>query len=180
MRRFGSTERFLQLLASVRDFAPEAGARSNFIVGFPGETRADVAELERFLTAARLDAIGVFDYSDEDGTEAAGMSAKVRRETISRRYDKISALAEELCNQRAEERVGSHVEVLVESATSATTEGRAAHQAPEVDGCTTLVGATGMCAGDLVRAKVVSTDGVDLVAVPVEVINPAPRLSGRP
>jgi ribosomal protein S12 methylthiotransferase RimO len=188
MRRFGSTKRFLELLASVRDFAPEAGARSNVIVGFPGETRADIAELERFLTAARLDAIGVFDYSDEDGTEAAGMSPKVRRETISRRFNKISTLAEELCNQRAEERVGSHVEVLVESTTSVTTEGRsaseaegrAAHQAPEVDGSTTLLGATGMWTGDLVRAKVVSTDGVDLVAVPVEVIDPAPRLSGRP
>ena len=79
MRRFGSTERFLDLLASVRALAPEAGARSNVIVGFPGETRADVAELERFLTEARLDAIGVFDYSDEDGTEAAGLPDKVTR-----------------------------------------------------------------------------------------------------
>ena len=107
MRRFGSTERFLELLASARALAPEAGARSNVIVGFPGETRADVAELERFLTAARLDAIGVFDYSDEDGTEAAGLPGKVSAATVTRRYDRISALAEELCNQRAEERIGS-------------------------------------------------------------------------
>ena len=79
MRRFGSTDRFLELLASARALAPEAGARSNFIVGFPGETRADVDELVRFLTEARLDAIGVFDYSDEDGTEAAGLPGKVSR-----------------------------------------------------------------------------------------------------
>jgi ribosomal protein S12 methylthiotransferase len=68
MRRFGSTERFLELLSSARALAPDAGARSNFIVGFPGETRDDADELVRFLTDARLDAIGVFDYSDEDGT----------------------------------------------------------------------------------------------------------------
>ena len=61
----------------IRALAPEAGIRSNVIVGFPGETDDDVAELERFLTAARLDAVGVFGYSDEDGTEAAGYDGKV-------------------------------------------------------------------------------------------------------
>ncbi|MCY9555881.1 radical SAM protein, partial [Paenibacillus apiarius] len=99
MRRFGSTDRFLELLASARALAPEAGARSNFIVGFPGETKQDVAELVRFLTEARLDAIGMFDYSDEDGTEAAGLTGKVSAATIKRRYDKLSALADELCSQ---------------------------------------------------------------------------------
>src|SRR5581483_10180904 len=71
MRRFGSTESFLALLEQVRRNAPEAGARSNVIVGFPGETEEDVVELEQFLVAARLDVVGVFGYSDEDGTEAA-------------------------------------------------------------------------------------------------------------
>jgi ribosomal protein S12 methylthiotransferase RimO len=170
MRRFGSTQRFLELLASARAHAALAGARSNVIVGFPGETRADVAELERFLTAAGLDAIGVFDYSDEDGTEAAGMPSKVTRATIRRRYDRISSLAEELVNQRAEDRVGTEVEVLVESAHAAGAEGRAAHQGPE-DGSTRVTGSFGV--GDLVRARVVGTDGVDLVAVPLKVIDPA-------
>ena len=75
MKRFGSTEAFLDLLDRARALAPDAGARSNVIVGFPGETEADVAELERFLIAARLDAVGVFGYSDEDGTEAGGCPA---------------------------------------------------------------------------------------------------------
>jgi MiaB/RimO family radical SAM methylthiotransferase len=183
MRRFGSTGRFLELLAAARALAPEAGARSNFIVGFPGETRADVAELERFLTEARLDAIGVFDYSDEDGTEAAALPGKVTTATINRRYAKISALAEELCNQRAEERLGSTVEVLVESIGPDGVEGRAHHQAPEVDGSVTLVPAisasavelTELSIGDLVRASVTGTDGVDLIATPVDVIDPAGR-----
>nr|MDT0657097.1 30S ribosomal protein S12 methylthiotransferase RimO [Micromonospora sp. DSM 115978] len=178
MRRFGSTARFLDLLASVRELAPQAGARSNFIVGFPGETRADVAELGRFLSAARLDAIGVFDYSDEDGTEAAGLPGKVPAATIKRRYDRLAALADELCSQRAEERVGATVEVLVDTVAGGLVEGRAAHQAPEVDGSTTLVAAGGvdlaaLRPGDLVRATVTGTEGVDLLAVPDEMISAA-------
>jgi MiaB/RimO family radical SAM methylthiotransferase len=169
MRRFGSRQRFLELLAQIRALAPAAGARSNVIVGFPGETRADVAELVRFLDAARLDAIGVFDYSDEDGTEAAGLPGKVPAATVRRRYGRLLAMAEELCAQRAAERVGSTVEVLVDSVDGDVVEGRAAHQAPEVDGSTTLVGArvAGLRPGDLVTATVRGTDGVDLLAEPV-------------
>jgi MiaB/RimO family radical SAM methylthiotransferase len=179
MRRFGSTDRFLTLLDSVRRLAPDAGARSNFIVGFPGETRRDVDELARFLTEARLDAIGVFDYSDEDGTEAATLPRKVGAATIRRRYDEILSLADELCAQRAEDRIGDAVEVLVDSVDGGVVEGHAAHQAPEVDGSTTLVGAdagldsASLRPGDLVRAKVTGTEGVDLLAVPVELISTA-------
>ncbi|HEX3304861.1 MAG TPA: 30S ribosomal protein S12 methylthiotransferase RimO, partial [Streptosporangiaceae bacterium] len=151
---------------------PQAGARSNVIVGFPGETRADVAELERFLTEARLDAIGVFDYSDEEGTEAAGFSGKVSPATVKRRYGRISALAEELCNQRAEDRLGTEVDVLVESlAADELAEGRAAHQAPEVDGSTRLTAELSVRVGDLVRARVIATEGVDLVAVPLKILD---------
>jgi MiaB/RimO family radical SAM methylthiotransferase len=180
MRRFGSTERFLELLDSARALAPAAGARSNFIVGFPGETRADVDELSRFLTEARLDAVGVFDYSDEDGTEAADLPDKVSEDTIKRRYDRIVALADELCAQRAEDRLDSVVEVLVDTVDGDGVEGRAEHQAPEVDGSTMLVrGDAGvevaaLRPGDLVRARVTGTDGVDLIAVPVDVISAAP------
>jgi len=175
MRRFGSTDRFLELLASVRALAPDAGARSNVIVGFPGETRTDVAELERFLTAAGLDAIGVFDYSDEEGTEAVGLPGKVSRATIRRRYERISTLAEELGNQRAEDRIGSEVEVLVESVTDGVAEGRAAHQGPE-DGSTTLQ-LSDVRVGDLVRARVTATDGVDLIAVPAVSSGRGPELA---
>ena len=169
MRRFGDTERFLELLERVRDRVPEAGARSNFIVGFPGETPEDVAELERFLTAARLDAIGVFGYSDEDGTEAADLDGKLPVDEVAERAAKLSSLAEELTAQRAEERIGEMVEVLVESLgtdrddLADAAEGRAASQAPEVDGITLLYGAP-VRVGDLVRARVTATEGVDLVA----------------
>jgi ribosomal protein S12 methylthiotransferase len=179
MRRFGSTDRFLDLLTSVRALAPDAGARSNVIVGFPGESRADVAELERFLAAARLDAIGVFGYSDEDGTEAITLDGKLSKATIKRRYERIAALADSLCAQRAEERVGSEIEMLVDEIGAGTAEvgaveGRAAHQAPEIDGSVTLsVGRERFNPGDLVRAKVTGSNGVDLLAEPVELLSRA-------
>ncbi|CAB4847149.1 unannotated protein [freshwater metagenome] len=165
MRRFGGTESFLELLASARALSPLAGARSNVIVGFPGETDADVDELERFLVAARLDAVGVFGYSDEDGTEAATYDGKLSLDTIRERVERISALVEELTAQRAEDRIGESIEVLVEQVAD-TIEGRGAHQAPEVDGNTTLVDHEGAAlrVGDLVMATVVGSDGVDLIA----------------
>jgi ribosomal protein S12 methylthiotransferase len=168
MRRFGDTQRFLDLLAQIRAAAPTAGVRSNVIVGFPGETEDDVAELERFLSEARLDAIGVFGYSDEDGTEAEGLPDKVDADEVARRLDRLTGLAEQLTAQRAEERIGEVVEVLVESADG---EGRAAHQAPDVDGTTLVNGDVRV--GDIVRAVVVDTEGVDLVAELVEVLLPA-------
>jgi len=165
MRRFGDTDRFLALLDQVRALSPAAGVRSNVIVGFPGETRADVAELTRFLTAARLDAIGVFGYSDEDGTEAAGYDGKVRTDVIDRRVARMTELVDELMAQRAEERLGETVEVLVDAVTGDGLEGRAAHQAPEVDGATLVTDAPVHAqVGDLVRATVTGTAGVDLTA----------------
>ncbi|HEX5569426.1 MAG TPA: radical SAM protein, partial [Streptomyces sp.] len=166
MRRFGDTDRFLELLETIRGKAPQAGVRSNFIVGFPGESEADLAELERFLVAARLDAIGVFGYSDEEGTEAATYEHKTDPETVAERLDHISRLAEELTAQRAEERIGETVRVLVESVDEEEDGpvGRGAHQAPETDGLTILTGSSGLSVGQVVEAKVVATEGVDLVA----------------
>lgn len=165
MRRFGDTERFLELLETIRAKAPQAGVRSNFIVGFPGETESDFAELERFLTHARLDAIGVFGYSDEEGTEAAGYEDKRDQDVVDERLAHLSRLAEELTAQRAEERIGETLHVLVESVDGEEgAVGRAAHQAPETDGQVVFTTAEGLEVGRLFEAKVVGTEGVDLVA----------------
>jgi tRNA A37 methylthiotransferase MiaB len=165
MRRFGDRERFLGLLEQIRDAAPAAGVRSNFIVGFPGETEDDLAELEQFLTDARLDAIGIFGYSDEDGTEAAGLAGQVDPDEVARRVEELASLAEELMSQRAAERVGETLDVLIEeSLGDGSYLGLAAHQAPEVDGSTTVLSRDALAVGDLVRATVVSSEGVDLVA----------------
>ena len=163
MRRFGSTEPFLELLRQARQYAPELGARTNVIVGFPGETEDDVAELEHFLTEARLDAVGVFGYSDEEGTEAVGYDGKLDEDVIEARRLRITELVEELMSQRAEERIGEVLDVLVEEIIDGAAEGRAEHQAPETDGSCIFPEPTGLEVGMIVRAKVVATEGVDLV-----------------
>lgn len=165
MRRFGDPESFLGLLEQVRGHAPQAGVRCNVIVGFPGETEDDLETLCDFLVAARLDVTGVFGYSDEDGTEAASYDDKLDEDEVRARAEHVTALVEELTSQRADERIGEEVEVLVErvGGDAGTVEGRGAHQGPEVDGSTYLLDSDARV-GDLVRATVVGSEGVDLYA----------------
>ncbi|MFJ5266655.1 30S ribosomal protein S12 methylthiotransferase RimO [Streptomyces sp. NPDC088387] len=180
MRRFGDTDRFLELLDTIRSKAPQAGVRSNFIVGFPGESEADLAELERFLNHARLDAIGVFGYSDEDGTEAATYDHKLDVDVVADRLARVSRLAEELVSQRAEERLGETVHVLVESVDPEEgVHGRGEHQAPETDGQVLLTSGAGLRVGRMVEAKVVGTEGVDLVAEPLHGSSARSEEAGR-
>jgi ribosomal protein S12 methylthiotransferase len=167
MRRFGDRESFLGLLSQIREHAPEAGIRSNVIVGFPGETEEDLATLCDFLVAARMDVTGVFGYSDEDGTEAAAFDRKLDDDEIRARVEHVSGLVEELTSQRAEERIGERVQVLVEDVSGPHPVGRAALQGPEVDGTTMIEGVPAeVSVGDIVEAVVVASDGVDLVARP--------------
>jgi ribosomal protein S12 methylthiotransferase len=172
MRRFGSRQAFLDLIDQVRVRTPLAGIRSNVIVGFPGETEEDLAELEAFLTAARLDVVGVFGYSDEDGTEAETYAGKVESHVIAERLAHFTTLVEELNIQRAEERLGELVEILVEGPDQDSDEltGRAAHQGPDVDGATILrlrPGDQAPVVGEIIAARVVDTEGIDLIAEPV-------------
>jgi ribosomal protein S12 methylthiotransferase len=162
MRRFGGVDEFLDLVGRIRKAAPSAGIRSNFIVGFPGETEQEFDELIGFLTHARLDYVGVFGYSDEDGTEAEGFAGKLDSDEVDARVETLTELTDELCNQRAEDRVGERVRVLVERVDGQAIEGRAAHQGPEVDGTTRIEVPASV--GDFVDAVVVATDGVDLIA----------------
>jgi ribosomal protein S12 methylthiotransferase len=172
MRRFGDRARFAELIDRIRSACPQAGIRSNFIVGFPGETAADLRELELFLSGARLDAIGVFGYSDEDGTEAAAFpeADKIDSGEVARRVTEFAGIADEVMAQRAADRVGETIEVLVETVLPGDEsgdgqfEGRAAHQAPEVDGSTTLLTDRPLVPGDVVTARVTESAGADLVA----------------
>ena len=178
MRRFGDLGSFLGLIDRVRAQVPDAGIRSNVIVGFPGESEDDVEVLAEFLTGARLDAIGVFGYSDEEGTEAAGLDHHLPDDEVERRRTRIADLADELVAQRAEERVGSVVHVLVDEIDTddnpATAVGRADHQGPEVDGVV-LLDPHGLAIWDLVEVTVSDTDGVDLLGDVVNSMTAAVR-----
>jgi ribosomal protein S12 methylthiotransferase RimO len=164
MRRFGDSEKFLHLINQVRALSPEAGIRSNFIVGFPGETQEDFDDLADFITKAKLDAVGVFGYSDEDNTEALDLSDKVDADVIAQRVETLSSLADEMVSLRAQARIGENVRVLIEDAE--LQEGRAAHQGPEVDGTTSFIG-TNFSVGQYVDAVVIDSMGADLVAKPI-------------
>ena len=164
MRRFGDSEKFLHLITQIRALSPEAGIRSNFIVGFPGETQEDYDDLANFITAAKLDAIGIFGYSDEDNTEALDLSDKVEEEVIRQRVETLSSLADEMVSIRAAGRIGETVRVLIED--EELQEGRAAHQGPEVDGTTSFIG-TNFKVGQYIDAVVIDSMGADLVAQPL-------------
>ncbi len=161
MRRFGDSEKFLHLITQIRALSPEAGIRSNFIVGFPGETQADFDELADFISAAKLDAVGVFGYSDEDNTEALNLEGKVPDDVIRERVESLASLADEMVSVRAAKRIGEKVRVLIED--EELQEGRAAHQGPEVDGTTSFIG-TDFKVGQYVDAVVIDSMGADLVA----------------
>jgi tRNA A37 methylthiotransferase MiaB len=161
MRRFGDSEKFLHLISQIRAIDPEAGIRSNFIVGFPGETQEDFDGLAEFITQAQLDAVGIFGYSDEDDTEALKLEDKVAPEVIAQRVETLSSLADEMVSLRAQARIGENVRILIED--SELQEGRAAHQGPEVDGTTSFIG-TDFAVGQYVDAVVIDSMGADLVA----------------
>ncbi|WP_460852956.1 30S ribosomal protein S12 methylthiotransferase RimO [Nocardioides montaniterrae] len=176
MKRFGDAESFLGLLEQVRRHSPYAGVRSNVIVGFPGETEEDVRVLTEFLIASRMDVTGVFGYSDEDGTEAEGFDGKLDEDEIRARVEHVTDIVTAVNADRAEERIGEEVVVLVENLepddvgedSDNTVEGRAAHQGPEVDGITYVSGSGSARVGDFLRARVVASDGVDLFAELIE------------
>jgi len=168
MKRFGGKDSFLELIATIRDLSPAAGIRSNVIVGFPGESDEEFAELIAFLEQARLDAVGVFSYSDEEGTEAFNLEPKVDQGVIDARVRRITDLVDELMAQRAQDRVGELVQVVIESfdEESSCYVGHAGHQGPD-DGDTQIMGATATKAleiGQLVSVRVIDSNGVDLVA----------------
>ena len=162
MRRFGDGEKFLHLISQIRALSPNAGIRSNFIVGFPGETDAQFIDLVEFLSQAQLDAIGVFGYSDEDNTEALSLNGKVSPEVISERVEELSTLVDELITQRSEMRIGEQIRVLIEDV--AEQEGRAEHQGPDVDGSTFIKSRNKYRVGEYVDAVVSDVEGVDLIA----------------
>jgi tRNA A37 methylthiotransferase MiaB len=164
MRRFGDSEKFLHLINQIRALSPEAGIRSNFIVGFPGETQDDFDDLSHFIASAKLDAIGVFGYSDEDNTEALEHADKLAEDVIKERVESLSRLADEMVSARAQARIGETVRVLIED--TDLQEGRAAHQGPEVDGTTTFIGSN-FKAGEYIDAVVIDSMGADLVARPL-------------
>ena len=130
MRRWGNGERFLTRIGDIRAREPDAAFRSNFIVGYPGETEDDHDELLRFVAEAQVDWCGFFAYSPEDGTYAEGLEGRVEPELVADRLAELRELQEEITAGKRDQLLGSQVEVLVDSPGI----GRSHREAPEIDG----------------------------------------------
>jgi ribosomal protein S12 methylthiotransferase RimO len=161
MKRFGSTKEFLNLIENIRKINPEAGIRSNFIVGFPGETQEEFEEIKLFLEQAQLDAIGIFGYSKEDGTEAIDFKNQIDEQVIKERVSELTEIAEDLMSQKAHSRIGSSSQLLVESIDEDEVSGRIQQQGPETDGIS-YINDKNIKLGDILEVEIVGSNGADL------------------
>jgi ribosomal protein S12 methylthiotransferase len=158
MRRWGDGDRFLRRIADIRGREPEAAFRSNFIVGYPGETEADHDRLLEFVDAAQLDWCGFFAYSEEDGTFAAGLDGKVDPSLMAERLSELRERQDAITAARRDALIGTDVEVLVDRPGI----GRSHREAPEIDGVVQVSEA--LAVGTFQRVRIVDALGPDLVA----------------
>jgi ribosomal protein S12 methylthiotransferase len=170
MKRGTTAGRQRRLVARLRERIPGVTLRTTFIVGFPGESEADFAELLDFVAESRFDRVGIFRYSDEEGTAAAALDGKVPRAVARERYRRLAKLQAGIQAEQLGKLVGSEARVLVDAAAGSRARGRLASQAPEIDG-NVLLGGAGARVGSFVRARLTGVKGgVDLEA---EVLGPA-------
>jgi ribosomal protein S12 methylthiotransferase len=137
MKRGGSREIYERQIENIRRWNPGAGLRTSFITGFPGETEEDFNEILTFLGNAEFDNVGVFLYSDEEGTGAFDLDGKVQRRTAVRRRNQLMKTQAGISKAKLREMVGRRVEVLLEGASSESElllKGRMETQAPDIDG----------------------------------------------
>jgi ribosomal protein S12 methylthiotransferase len=172
MRRPGNRKTYDALLARIRDRVPEVTLRTTFIVGFPGETESEFAELESFVEDTRFDHIGVFTYSHEEGTRAFTASDDVPGAVKRKRRERLMTRQQGIVAERQQERVGSDVRVLIDGPSpehELVLQGRLEGQAPEIDPVVYLTDCdpSECAAGQIVSARIVSARGYDLVAAPV-------------
>jgi len=158
MRRWGDGQRFLQRITDIRDREPSAAFRSNFIVGYPGETEEDHDQLLAFVEAAQLDWCGFFAYSPEDGTYAMGLDGAVEKQLMHERLAELREMQDEITANRRDEMIGETITVLVDS----PGEARSTREAPEIDGVIEVP--AHLAVGQFHQVRVVDAMGPDLVA----------------
>lgn len=175
MNRRGGREQITELLQKIRSYVPDMAIRTTFMVGFPGETEEDFAELLDFAAEAELDWAGVFRYSQEDDTPAAAMPDQVEEDIKIRRYNQLTAVLADVAAARREAQVGNVMQVMLEGPSLEMPgyfEGRSQYQAPEVDGLVFVANNDGRFTerhiGSMYSVKVTEAVAYDLFAVPVD------------
>jgi len=169
MKRGGNRASLERLIARVRERVPGIAVRTTFITGFPGETDADFEELLAFVKSVEFDRVGVFTYSDEEGTDAYALPDKVDAKVAKKRRDRLMREQSRISLRRNRARVGQTVRVLFEGASEESDllwQGRIETQAPEIDGCVLINDAPEGCApepGDFVNVLITEAQQYDLV-----------------
>ncbi len=176
MRRGTSRARQERLVERLRSGVPDLTLRTTVIVGFPGETEKDFEELLDFVGWARFDRLGVFRYSDEEGTAAATLPGKVPREVARERFRRLVALQSGILEEKLRSQVGRVEEALVDRSGPGGAIARLRSQAPEIDGVTRLGAAAApeLRPGELLRLRITGVRGVDLLAEPAGIPPSAP------
>lgn len=172
MKRGGSGHRFLQIIDKARAIVPGLVLRTSFIVGFPGETEADFLDLCSFVQTAKIDWLGVFTYSDEDGAQAFNLPAdsKLPKRTIENRRRKLMRLQQKISARSKQQWIGRELDLLIEGPSEETDllwEARSAQHAPEIDG-KIFINDFGphetLVPGTFYRAQITESHDYDLVA----------------
>jgi len=158
MRRWGDDERFRATIEAIREREPAATFRSNFIVGYPGETEEDHDRLLAFVEDVRLDWCGFFSFSEEEGTLAANQDGTVAPELMAERLRELGELQDRITAERRADLIGARVEVLVDE----PGVGRTYREAPEIDGVVLV--ADDLPVGEFATVVVSASLGPDLVA----------------
>jgi ribosomal protein S12 methylthiotransferase len=166
MKRPGNRERVLERIAEWRETCPELVIRSTFIVGFPGETKADFEELLEFLEIAQLDRVGCFAYSPVEGAAANRLPDPVDEEVKQERYHRFMLKQQEISAGKLESRIGGELDVLVEYRDEDGYHGRSYADAPEIDGLVHIESDIELPLGEFCRVRVTDADEYDLYAAP--------------
>jgi len=172
MRRPGNRKTYDKLLGRIRERVPGVTLRTTLIVGFPGETEADFAELDSFVADTRFDHVGVFTYSHEEGTRAYGFADDVPAAVKRSRRNALMARQKRIVAETQKARVGREVEILIDGPApehELVLQGRLEGQAPDIDSVVFLTDCDPLryAAGDLIKATVVGAKGYDLIVAPV-------------
>ncbi len=172
MRRPGTRKVYDTLLARIRSRVPDVTLRTTFIVGFPGETEADVDELADFVATTGFDHVGVFTYSHEEGTRAHALADDVPPAVKRARRDRIMRLQKQLVAKRRRQQVGQVVPVLVDGPSPESplvVTGRLEGQAPDIDSRVVFSDCdpSALRPGDVIAARILAARGYDLIATPL-------------
>ncbi len=168
MGRKGSKEEILKLLGDIRKKVPDITLRTSFIVGFPGESEEDFAELKQFVEDTKFHWVGVFKYSREKGTYAYSMEEHVPDTIKKQRFVSLMALQEGISRSLNKKRVGGIEEVLIEERGKRSFIGRTQKEAPEIDGIIQIYRAQEVDLGKIKKVSIISSSSYDLSGVLVE------------